>query len=54
MLPNVERLSSLMKLDVSECPKLQWGAGVIEQLRRRLGEGFSEESWGGGFNEESE
>jgi hypothetical protein len=42
MLPNVEHLSSLKMLDVSESPKLQWGAGVVEQLRQRLGEGFIE------------
>jgi hypothetical protein len=38
MLPNVEHLSSLKKLDVSQCPKLQWSAAVIEQLRQRLGQ----------------
>jgi aminoglycoside phosphotransferase len=43
MLPNVEHLSSLKKLDVSQCPKLQWSAAVIEQLRQRLGQGFVQE-----------
>jgi hypothetical protein len=54
MLPNVGHLSSLVMLDVSGCPKLQWGAGVVEKLRQRLGQGFREESWGEDFSEESE
>nr|ABR17174.1 unknown [Picea sitchensis] len=42
MLTNIEHLSSLEKLNVKRCPKLQWGSEVIEQLRQRLGEGFME------------
>lgn len=34
MLPDVEQLSSLENLIVFQCPQLQWGAGVVEQLRR--------------------
>eukprot|EP00253_Pinus_taeda_P012754 PITA_12754 len=40
MMPPVDHLRSLEELDVSGCPKLQWGAEVVEQLRQRLGEGF--------------
>eukprot|EP00253_Pinus_taeda_P001240 PITA_01240 len=44
MLPNIEHLSLLETFDVSQCPKLQWDAGVVEQLRQRLGKGFIEKS----------
>jgi len=49
MLPNIEHLSLLETLDVSQCPKLQWDAGVVEQLRQRLGKGFIEKSLVGRF-----
>lgn len=54
VLPKVEHLRSLVKLDVSGCPKLQCSVGVFEQLRQRLGEGFSEENFWESFSEESE
>eukprot|EP00253_Pinus_taeda_P035099 PITA_35099 len=46
MPPNVYLYLSMMRLtvlDVSHCSKLQWGAGVVESLRHRLGNGFIEE-----------
>eukprot|EP00253_Pinus_taeda_P032554 PITA_32554 len=43
MVPNVEHLGSLEYLNVFQCFKLQWDAGIVEQLRQRLGEGFIEE-----------
>jgi len=59
MVPNVEHLGSLEYFNVCQCSKLQWNAGIVEQLRQRLGERFIEERWqevssdGEGFNEES-
>jgi len=35
----IEHLGSSEYLNVSQCSKLQWDAGIVEQLRQRLGKG---------------
>lgn len=35
-LPGVEHCKSLEELDARDCPELQWGDGVLQQLRQRL------------------
>lgn len=32
-LPGVEQCMRLWYLDARDCPKLQWGGGVLQQLR---------------------
>lgn len=35
-LPGVEQCMRLSELDARDCPKLQWGGGVLQQLRHRI------------------